>query len=121
MRKFFGALFIFLFMITSSHATNEKLFCGIRNGLNYKKEVDRFRNDKTKHCALSCMIAVKCPNASAYILGYLKEMWDLISPGDADARDIAANNDGIRVSEDVDPDHLVSGCIESCLVIYPSK
>ncbi len=115
------SLFIILFISSNSYAVNDKLFCGIRSGLEYKKEVDHFRNDKTKHCALSCMIAVECPDAEAYILGYLKELWDLVSPGDADSQDIAANNDGIRMSQMISPDQIVSGCIESCLEIYPSR
>lgn len=122
MSKSLSYFFIFaLIFCASAKASNEKIFCGIKNGLKYKKEVNHYRNDKTKHCALSCMLAKKCPNASVYILGYLKEMWDLISPGDADSRDIAANNDGIRVSEDVDVNNFISGCKKSCLAIYPSR
>jgi hypothetical protein len=118
----YNSIFLSVVLFSGNAFGSDKtLFCGIRSGMKYKKEVERFRNDKTKHCALSCMIAVHCPDSSAYIVGYLKEMWDLVSPGDADPEDIVANSEGIKISSDISLDNAVSGCIESCLEIYPSR
>jgi hypothetical protein len=63
-----------------------------------KKLLPTVTNDKYKHCAVSCMLANRCGAADALEIGIYKELWDLVSPGDADWLDIKADLVGISFS-----------------------
>lgn len=39
------------------------------------------RNDKVKHCTLSCEMRVSCGRVSSYMVGYAKELLDFVNPG----------------------------------------
>jgi hypothetical protein len=110
-------IILFLSLLPNIHAGN-KFFCATKSALKHKEFVKKFSNDKTKHCSLSCIMAVDCSSGQAALLGYLKELWDLISPGDADHQDIVANEQGIRFALQAES---FSDCAELCLEVYPSR
>lgn len=53
--------------------------------------------DKNRHCTVSCMLALKCPNKEVYSVGYLKEFRDLLGYGQPDRADLEANAFGISL------------------------
>jgi hypothetical protein len=52
--------------------------------------------DKYKHCAVSCMLALRCGALDSANIGILKEIWDLFTPGNAEIDDLKADLIGIR-------------------------
>lgn len=72
--------------------------CSLFYAKKLKKNMTAYkdRSDKFKHCALSCQFALRCGAADSAAIGYLKELYDLISPGNAEIKDLKANAAGIR-------------------------
>lgn len=70
------------------------------------------------HCAMSCALALKCPDLEAEALGWLKEIIDAIGPGDSSRADLRANKKGIRISKRV---HSKWACKKECLKVYGPK
>lgn len=105
-------LFILLFFSLQLHASEEKLFCATYYAFQYKTEIEKLPNDKTMHCTMSCYLAVKCPRSEAYLIGYLKEFWDIIGPGDADWNDIEANEAGIRFASKRSKTYCKKACLK---------
>jgi hypothetical protein len=62
------------------------------------KLLTEIKNDKYKHCAVSCMLANRCGAVDALEIGIYKELWDLVSPGNAEIKDIKADLIGINLS-----------------------
>lgn len=117
--KVFALILLTSLTVSSVQAQNRpKLFCAVRSALKHKEYVASFRNDKTKHCTLSCIMALHCTNVSARLVGQLKELADLFGPGDADEDDIKANEEGIRLSH---TSENRNDCKLSCLEVYPSR
>ena len=83
-------------------------------------ERKRIRNDKNLHCAVSCVLTLKCFPSDVLIIGLGKEIYDCVSPGDADIRDLEADYRGV---------HLVSSgrarntsdCYQQCDSYYPIR
>lgn len=72
--------------------------CAIIQSIRLKDDIiDLGKNDKFMHCALSCQIALRCGGYQSLSVGILKELWDLITPGDADIEDIKADIAGINL------------------------
>lgn len=94
------------------------LFCSTYYAFKYKKEIQRLPNDKTMHCAMSCAIALKCPDIGTAALGWLKEFIDVLGPGDADMNDIRANRRGIKISKSVS---YKWQCKRACIKVYAPK
>lgn len=74
--------------------------CSLYYANSVKKKLLKISNDKYKHCAVSCMLANRCGAVDAIEIGIYKELWDLISPGDADWKDIEADLIGADMSFD---------------------
>lgn len=55
------------------------------------------RNDKFKHCALSCMLTLRCGSYDAFSIGLLKEFLDLLGMGTPEIDDLKANRYGIKL------------------------
>tara|TARA_B100001971_G_scaffold129103_1_gene119014 strand:- start:59480 stop:59878 length:399 start_codon:yes stop_codon:yes gene_type:complete len=75
------------------------------------------KNDKFMHCALSCQIALRCGGYESLSIGILKELWDLVTPGDADIKDIEADLRGIRLATRRQANNDYE-CINRCDLIY---
>lgn len=75
-------------------------FCSLLYAKSVKKKLVKGStvSDKYKHCAVSCMLANRCGELDAIEIGIYKELWDLISPGDADWKDLEADLIGIQLS-----------------------
>lgn len=107
-----------LFMLSFSlQANEEKIFCASYYAFYYKKEIEKLPNDKAMHCTMSCYLGVKCPREEAALIGYLKEFWDIIGPGDFDFNDMRANKEGIRLSRQ----RSLPYCKSACLKKYVKK
>lgn len=77
-------------------------------------------HDKFKHCAVSCMLALRCPAADVLEIGILKELADIIGPGNAEMKDLEADYTGVYlvVDKKVKDD---KSCIKQCHKIYPEN
>lgn len=56
------------------------------------------KNDKNRHCTVSCMLTLKCPAEEVLTVGFLKELKDLFGPGEADIKDIEADALGVGLA-----------------------
>lgn len=97
-------LFIFTIILTLSSASSfadEKQsipLCSLLYAQSVKAKLTKNGNDKYKHCAVSCMLSNRCGGFDSYQLGVLKEVWDLIGPGNAEMKDLEADLIGVRMS-----------------------
>jgi hypothetical protein len=74
-------------------------FCAIIEVIHLKDDIIALgKGDKFMHCALSCQVALRCGGYETLSVGILKELWDLITPGDADMEDIEADMRGISLA-----------------------
>src|SRR4051812_34366472 len=72
--------------------------CTVRTIKQYRPQIDLpQRLDKFKHCALSCIIALQCGPVESWGAGVIKELADLIGPGDPDWKDLRADRMGIQL------------------------
>lgn len=55
--------------------------------------------DKNMHCAVSCLLTLKCRSTEVLILGLGKEVVDAFTPGDADVDDVRADYRGIELAK----------------------
>ena len=53
--------------------------------------------DKFKHCAVSCMLALRCPASDVLEIGILKELADVFGPGNAELDDLEADYKGVEI------------------------
>jgi hypothetical protein len=81
----------------ASEVDNEELIiCPLYHAKTLKPKLSQNTTDKFKHCALSCQLALRCSSMDTLSLGILKELWDLISPGNAEWEDLVADVMGIN-------------------------
>jgi hypothetical protein len=75
--------------------------------------------DKWKHCALSCMLARRCGAEDSFLIGIIKELADLVGPGNAEWADLRADADGVTLWRiGLGKSDLM--CKEQCATLYPS-
>jgi hypothetical protein len=74
--------------------------------------------DKFKHCAVSCMLALRCPASDVLEIGILKELADLVGPGNAEMEDLQADFLGVEIvlNSKAKTDE---NCKTQCDKIYP--
>lgn len=85
-----------LMTISHAKASTKTILCPLYYANSLKKKLPSKTTDKFKHCALSCQLALRCSAIDTMNLGILKEVWDLVSPGNAEWEDIKADARGIR-------------------------
>jgi len=56
------------------------------------------KNDKNRHCTVSCMLTLRCPSADVMMAGALKEIKDLFGPGNAEVEDLVADAIGVDLA-----------------------
>jgi hypothetical protein len=74
--------------------------------------------DKFKHCAVSCMLALRCPASDVLEIGILKELADVFGPGNAEMDDLEADFKGVELvlqKKAINDDQ----CSSKCDKIYP--
>ena len=74
--------------------------------------------DKYKHCAVSCMLALRCPAYDVLEIGILKELADIVGPGNAELNDFKANYEGVNLVTSK-KSRTDESCIKECKKIYP--
>lgn len=94
---------------------SNKLICATTYFGRYRSWAVRQYGDKFKHCALSCMVARRCPHWEVEVVGVLKEVMDIFGPGNAEVADHLANRQGIRFSSMTKDD---SDCVRFCRQVY---
>jgi hypothetical protein len=117
------ALFVtltFLFAYPSIAKDSIDLFiCPTYYYSSVKKLVEKHGTfDKYKHCAVSCALALRCPANDVLELGALKELIDVVGPGNAEIDDLKADYDGVllAVSSKAKTD---LECINKCHSLFP--
>lgn len=106
----------FIFPMKDSYKAQEKLLCASTFFARYRDwAVYQLRGDKMKHCGLSCVVARRCPKWEVETVGWLKEIYDIFGPGNAERADMEANLEGIRFSSMAKTD---KDCIRFCAQIY---
>lgn len=91
----FMAIFGLLF-ISHAKAAPQSIVCPIFYANSLKDKLPTQTTDKFKHCAISCQLALRCSAMDTMNIGLLKELWDLVSPGNAEWEDLKADARGIR-------------------------
>lgn len=74
--------------------------------------------DKFKHCAVSCMLTLRCPASDVLEIGILKELADVFGPGNAEMDDLEADFKGVDLvlqKKATNDDQ----CSSKCDKIYP--
>ena len=95
MKKIISAL---IFTISTQSMAGVEFFCSLK----YLKPVvavakSHSTYDKNLHCAVSCMLTLRCNSKEVLLVGYLKEFKDLLGPGNAERADIEADKYGISL------------------------
>ncbi len=105
----------------STYAASEKFFCALPTALEYKDEVIKMPGtDKTKHCSISCIVALECSAFETYLFGLSKEIYDAFGGGTPDRMDIEANKAGIKLAT-TSVASLPQDCLRECLKLFPKK
>lgn len=104
-------------MSIENEVAQDKFLCSALYILKYKDQVMSLPSsrDKLKHCTLSCLVARKCPDAEIELVGLIKELIDLIGPGDSDRADMEANRKGIQLAKKAEKEE---DCLRFCSQIY---
>ena len=111
-------LALLLQLSTSSHAAEEKFICSALVGRSFYQELKPLPvSDKTKHCALSCFLSLRCGPFESLNVGLLKELLDILGPGQAEMADLQANQQGITLAL-AGRARSKSQCLRECKTIY---
>lgn len=91
--------------------------CAYVHANRLKKSLPRASSDKYKHCSLSCHLSLLCGTTGTATIGIIKELVDVIGPGNAEWNDLRANFRGMSLSRRVSGP---SGCYRGCGLYYDS-
>jgi len=87
-------------ILLSLNAEAKNVVCSINHYPKIKTYIESISNyDKFKHCAVSCFLARRCHSVEVLNIGILKELIDLVTPGDADWQDLQADYDGVNFAK----------------------
>lgn len=113
--------FLSLIISSSLYAKEALIICPMYHYSSVKKTVEASGQfDKYKHCAVSCLLALRCPAVDVLELGVLKELADTVGPGNAEMADLKADYYGVALaaSKKVKTD---KSCILQCHLKYPEN
>lgn len=93
------AMLLFMLFISSFQAHAESmLICSTLHYSEVKKKVETEGSyDKFKHCAVSCLLSLRCSPVEVMQLGVLKELGDILGPGNAEWEDLEADANGVKL------------------------
>ena len=120
MRKI--AILIILTLFSLQSLAKDESTTMICSALNYKKVKAKVEAegsyDKFKHCAVSCLLALRCPAVEVMQLGILKELADIFGAGNAEWDDLKADADGVKLvtSKKAKTD---KECFQGCHGLHP--
>lgn len=113
-------ILISLYLIPVTAQSKQMALCSSLFASAIKAKVEKISSvtDKFKHCAVSCMLTLRCGPSDALSLGVIKEIVDVFGEGNAEWADIEADTIGINlgISRKVKADNH---CINECLEYYP--
>jgi len=76
--------------------------------------------DKFKHCSVSCMLTLRCPAEDVLEIGILKELGDIIGPGNAEWDDLRADYKGVELAVQK-KGKTDKECMQQCHLVYPES
>ncbi len=89
-------LFLVVIFLSSSAFAGGPRLCSMRHAHKVISIAEKHSGyDKNRHCAVSCMLALRCNNREVMLIGYLKEFKDLFGKGNAETNDVVADRYGI--------------------------
>jgi hypothetical protein len=111
-------LALLLQLSTSLHAAEEKFICSALVGRSFYQELKPLAvTDKTKHCSLSCYLALRCGGLESFHVGLVKELMDVLGAGQAEWADLRANQQGITFAL-AGRARSKAQCLRECKTIY---
>jgi hypothetical protein len=114
-------LILSLAVSTSLFAKEALIICPMYYYSSVKTTVEaNGQYDKYKHCAVSCMLTLRCPAIDVLELGILKELADTVGPGNAEIADLKADYYGVALvsNRKVKTD---KACMLQCHLKYPEN
>jgi len=121
MRNLCLLLVLFMPLNLIAEEKQKTAICSLWYASEVKDKVEKKGSyDKFKHCAVSCLLTLRCPATDVMQIGIYKELADIVGPGNAEMKDLMSNFDGIdlvlrRKAKNDDE------CIKQCHVLYPEK
>lgn len=121
MKKMITLLLITISLNTLAEEKEKTAICSLWYASDVKAIVEKKgKFDKFKHCAVSCLLTLRCPATDVMQIGIYKELADVLGPGNAEMKDLVADFDGIDlvVKRKAKTDDQ---CIKQCHVLYPEN
>ena len=107
-----------LTFFTLSTIADSRQLCTIKTANKYLPQVEKHSDyDKNRHCAISCIMAVKCNDNETLLAGFMKEVKDVFGPGNAEWADYEADKTGIRLVK-TKRAQTVKECFQQCDLYY---
>lgn len=116
------ALFFFAAMISINASAKESMIiCPAYYYSSVKSTVESNGTfDKFKHCAVSCLLTLRCSALDVLELGIIKELADVVGPGNAEMNDLRADYYGVSLATSLKAKNDKS-CMVQCHVKYPEN
>jgi len=109
------------FIASNLYAKEAVILCPTFYYSSVKKTVEaNGAHDKFKHCAVSCLLALRCPAVDVLELGILKELADMIGPGNSEMDDLKADYYGVGLVTSLKA-KTDKACISQCHKLYPEN
>jgi hypothetical protein len=116
--KIFTLLLILGGLSFSAQAGQEKILCSLLHAKAVvTKATAHSPQDKNRHCAVSCLLTLRCPPGEVLLVGVMKEIKDLLGPGQAEVADLEANLTGISLALKLAARNTHQ-CFEQCDLYY---
>jgi hypothetical protein len=114
-------LYLLTLIFSSSLMAKEQLIlCPALYYSSVKKTVEASGSyDKFKHCAVSCLLTLRCPAADVLELGIIKELADVVGPGNAEMADLEADYHGVKLGSILKASD--QSCLTQCHLAYPEN
>lgn len=111
-------IFSLLLSLSSPAHAEAKFICSALVGRDFYRELKPMQiSDKTKHCALSCYLGLRCGSLESFHVGVIKEIMDLFGAGQAEWADLRANQQGITLARSRRARNQAQ-CLSECKLIY---
>lgn len=96
--KYLILIFLSVPYYLNARTNKSSAFCSLWYGNEVKKIAENHGDfDKFKHCAVSCLLTLRCPWIDVAQAGILKEFADILGAGNPEIGDLKANRDGIML------------------------
>ncbi len=123
MRAFLGIIILLILAAPSLGLAKQEdaPLCSLLYLKKVRKRVEeRSSYDKFKHCSVSCLLARRCPGFDVFELGVIKELVDIVGPGNAEFADLRADHIGVKLGEKL-RSAGDEACFKSCSEEFPES